>query len=104
MVSEVAGNLRLIFEHQPLELADVVERSPIRQAALRFNAERVMKIEGPAVLAQAGLGNFVLRIPAVAIAPSAHNIKILQSESLRIDLVVTHGAAHISAMFFELLT
>src|SRR4051812_7544917 len=62
-----------------------------------------MKVKRPAVLAQARLGNLILGVATIAIAPAAHYIEVFQGEALWIDFLVTGGAALVCAMLFKLL-
>src|SRR4051812_39743795 len=103
MPCEITSDLRLILENQPLEFSDVVELPPVRQLAVGFNGQRVMKIKRPAVLALTEIGNLVLVVSAIAIAPAPHDIEVFQGEALRIDLVMTGGATRVGAMLVELL-
>src|SRR5262245_4183170 len=103
MPREIARDLRLVLQHELLELSDVVEFPAIPKLPLRFNRQRVVEIKRPAVLALAELRKLILGVSTIEIAPAPHDVEILQREALWIDLVVTIGTTLVRPMLGELL-
>src|SRR5688572_19586197 len=87
LAGEIPRDLRFVLQNELLEFAYAIERPAIGQFAPRIDGQRIVKVERPAVLALSEFRQLVLRITAVAVAPAAHDIEVLERKTLRIDFV-----------------
>ena len=103
LTDQVAADLGFILQQQPLELPDVLKRPSVLELTARVHLRGIVELIRPAVLAEALFRLHVGCRAAVALAPPAEHVEVLQREARGINFPVAGRAAFICAVLFQLV-